>query len=242
MAKKTVKTKAKAKPKTKAKVKAKPQAPKAVVKKEPVAKVINKPLPSKIEKKEKISKILLFVSLGLVLGAFLSLLAPAMNLEFVDHTAEGKLLGTGTIISLLTFMLSLPCKVICNPVNGLTPEVDVYQIREFGKKAAIPSFIQFVVIAVLVALAIAVFVLMLRKKYKGLTKLILSIAFWALLVLTVGSMFFEKSLVNVTGANSTEFKNITINETSIGLAPILYIVFGGCALGTSIVSFVLDRN
>lgn len=236
MAKKTVKTKAKAKPKTK--VKAKPQAVKAVVKKEPVAKVINKPLPSKTANKAKAGKILLIVGAALAFVAFFTLFAPAFN---IDYKIGRDIVGVGTLSTFFTALLRIKngSTITFVPVND-GGEVRIATGRGLSKGAM--PYVTFSFMAILTVLALAILVLILLKKYKGKVKLIMSIVTWTFLVGAVALSFLSSVLleVNVNPIKEPELFN-GIN-TSLGLAPILYGTFGSVGLVSSITGFFLNRE
>lgn len=237
MAKKTVKTKAKVKPKAKAK--AKPQAVKTVAKKEPVAKVINKPQIGKAGSKEKVSKILLIVSVALIVVAFCMTLTPAFKVEYYD--SNGLLVATGTLTSLFTCLFRFPKGTVYTYDDG----TQIIELAGRGFKRSALNYVAVGLMIVLVLIAIATLILILTKKYKGVTKLIMLIVTWACLAFTIIIPLLSKQLFNVGFPDVKSHEELDINKiklVSLYLAPILYASFGGCALVTSVTGFVLNHK
>lgn len=208
--------------------------------------------------KEKIGKILIFVSAALAILSFVTLFLPAYQLKFVDYfkSDEGgieteTLIGTGSVTSLFAIMLRLACTVTFNPVKGASysPIVDRYKMNT---SATLPARIQFIVIVVLVLLAIAILILLLTGKFKGKLKVILSICFWVLLVAVAGSALLEKALADIKVGGEIAEKiakpleeqghTLYIRQSALGLAPILLAISTASALVTNVIGSVLNRD
>mgnify|MGYP003319230080 CR=1 FL=1 len=193
--------------------------------------------------KEKLSKILLIVSAGLMIAAFFTLFAPAFNVEYKDGH---NVVGTGTVTSLLTVLLHIKNGSLFTfiKVNG---EV-IKPVYDTGSKSSTQEFgytiFGFIVLAVIVG--IVTLILIGRKKYEGKTKKIMSIVTWVILLAAVTLSFLSSVLLDVRvpkawsrGGGIVDIGGI---NNSIGLGAILYGVVGTLALGSNVASFLLNRE
>lgn len=193
---------------------------------------------NKVSVKDKISRVLLFVSLVLIVVAFLSTFAPAYNIQW--HLDSGTVVA-GTLTSLFTCLLRIRDGAIYTYDDG----VESLKFLGRGLRKGVFNYVAVFLMILLVLIAIAVFVLVLTKKYKGKVKLIMSIVICISLIASVAIVLLSKKLFEVSGAISLEehpivFEEITISSLSI--APILYIFVGALALVTNATSFILDRK
>lgn len=189
--------------------------------------------------KEKLSKILLIASLALILVAFCTTFAPAFNLKYTNKET-GTLLGTGTIASMFTLLFCFLKSTYVIKVDA-TGEI-IQSSRKAVSTKSLPYAISMAaLITILLIIAIVVLVLFLTKKYQGKMKLVFSIATWTLLLVTVVVAFLLKEIINVRDPSFKEIQ-AAASEDSLAAGPILYGVFGILSLGTSVTSFILNRE
>ncbi|MCQ2793857.1 MAG: hypothetical protein MJ207_00575 [Bacilli bacterium] len=194
-----------------------------------------------------IGKILIIVSLGCVALAFASLFLPLkVNFTvFDDPTEKDIIYGTGTVASLFTCLLCLPCKIICNldAKYGGGQITDSYRMNNLGSRASLPGLIQFLVIAALIICAVIVLILLLANKFNGKKKVFLSILFLFFLVVTTASMLFETAIVDLNAKGNFEQEGIQyIRMKNIATAPICYMLCGAAALVINVVGLILIRG
>lgn len=195
-------------------------------------------------KKQKVGKILLYVSFGIMLAAICCVLFTSLgNIKAsgTDPITGDSIKIKGPILTLfIALVFGAKARITLSPTGG-----EVLNTEVTAKLGA--AYIYFVAMLLLIGVMVASVVLIIKNKYHGKLKLILSIAFWVLAATVFACAVLTPDLVEYNykelPAEFIEKYGISnLGATGSPTSTELVIIIGLVGVIVNIVGSVLNKD